>query len=251
MSPPPAGKRDGGVTARPARKPTRQAARAAGSTSSVRTRGSTADTVTDSLREAILDGLIPPSAWLREEDLAAQLQVSRTPVRVAIGRLVSEGLAIGEPNQGARVAPMTLEDILAVSEVREHLEGLAARLVARRATTETIARLEDIHLDFVDAAETNDGARAAKVNLEFHRAIREAANNQYLDRFLTLVEHGVRRVSIRALDIPYRTVGPVDEHRAILDAVISRQEDLAEAAARNHVRMAREARLKAFLQMNT
>src|SRR5688500_8283606 len=89
-------------------------------------RGSTSDDVTSAVREAILDGTLPPSTWLREHDLAAALQVSRTPVREALMRLADEHLVERVANRGSVVRPMTLEEVLAVYMVRETLEGLAA-----------------------------------------------------------------------------------------------------------------------------
>src|ERR1700753_2242511 len=95
-------------------------------------RGSASDAVTNALREAILDGTIAESTWLREEDLARELSVSRTPVREALRRLSDERLTNRVANRGSIVAPMTLDEVLAVYVVRESLEGLAARTVAQR-----------------------------------------------------------------------------------------------------------------------
>ena len=163
------------------------ARRLAGYLEKVPSRGSMADVVSDALREAILDGTIPPSSWLREEDLAAEMQVSRTPIREAIRRLTIEGLAIRVPNQGTQVASVSMEDILAVYAVRESLEGLAARLAAQRGKAELHEELRTLQKSYAAAAAAHDSVRIYEVNLEFHRAIREASNNQYLDNFLTLV----------------------------------------------------------------
>jgi DNA-binding GntR family transcriptional regulator len=213
--------------------------------------GSTADIVTDMLREEILDGQLAPSTWLREDELAGRLQVSRTPVREAIQRLIAEGLAIGIPNQGARVAPLTLEDILAVYAVREPLQGLAARLVAKRPHPEMIAELEEIHKQFVKAAENNETAVAAALNRRFHSTIHDATNNPYLQRFLTLAEHTIRRFGQSTLDIPERMTGSIAEHRAILDAIMMEDEEKAEELAKAHIRRARETRIAAYIRART
>lgn len=213
-------------------------------------RGSTADFVTEALREAILDGTVPASSWLREEELAAELQVSRTPIREAIRRLTSEGLAVRVPNQGTQVTPMTLEDILAVYTVRENLEGLAARLAAQRSSNELHQRLQDIHARFVDAMGFGDVARVSEANLAFHRAIREATGNPYLERFLTLVEHSVRRFGTSTFETRDRLEATVSEHEAILRAIAGGEPEQAEILARGHMRNAREARLSVFLKNN-
>lgn len=214
-------------------------------------RGATADAVTDALREAILDGLLPASTWLREEDIAAELRLSRTPVREAIRRLTSEGLAVRMPNHGTQVAPMAIEDILAVYTVRENLEGLAARLAAQRASEALRSRLRDVHERFRAAAEIGDAGTLAELNLEFHRAIREATGNRYLERFLTLVEHAVRRFGNSTFENPRRVDATVYEHEAILTAIVGGMAEDAEVHARSHMRSAREARLEAFLRANS
>lgn len=207
--------------------------------------------VTDALREAILIGTIPASSWLREEDLAAELQVSRTPVREAIRRLSSEGLAVRVPNQGAQVAPMTLEDVLAVYAVRENLEGLAARLAAQRSSDGLRMRLLQVHQEFVAATASGDVAAMAEANIAFHRAIREASGNPYLERFLTLVEHSVRRFGRSTFEASERMEATVAEHEAIMHAIVTGSPDEAEGQAREHMRRAREARLQMFLRANT
>jgi DNA-binding GntR family transcriptional regulator len=214
-------------------------------------RGSTADAVTDALREAILDGLIPASTWLREEDIAAELNLSRTPVREAIRRLTSEGLAARMPNQGTQVAPMAIEDILAVYTVRENLEGLAARLAAQRASNVLRDQLRDVHERFKKAVAAGDSGTVSELNLEFHRAIREATGNQYLERFLTLVEHAVRRFGKSTFESRDRMDATIYEHESILAAIVNGIADDAEVHARSHMRRAREARLAAFLKANS
>jgi DNA-binding GntR family transcriptional regulator len=213
--------------------------------------GSTADIITDSLREEILGGQLAPSTWLREDELASRLQVSRTPVREAIKRLVAEGLAVGIPNQGARVASITLEDILAVYAVREPLEGLAARLAAKRPSGATISELEAIHRQFVGATENGDSAAAARLNRRFHGAISAGTNNQYLQRFLTMAENTVRRFGQSTLEMPQRMTASVEQHRAIIDAIIMGDEDKADELAKSHLREAREARIEAYIKAHT
>jgi DNA-binding GntR family transcriptional regulator len=213
-------------------------------------RGETADAVTDALREAILDGMVPASSWLRETELAEELNVSRTPVREAIRRLGTEGLVIHVPNQGGQVAPMGLEDILAVYTVRENLEGLAARLAAQRIQASTGERLTAAHRLFKAAAERRDPTGMKQQNLDFHRAIRDAADNPYLQRFLTLVEHSVRRFGATTFEVPARMDETVAEHEALLNAILNGNGDEAEARARSHMNAARQARLNVFLRAN-
>ncbi|MQA94115.1 MAG: FCD domain-containing protein [Streptosporangiales bacterium] len=210
-------------------------------------RGRTTEAVTEALREAILDGVLAPSTWLREDMLAEIFEVSRTPVREALRRLADEGLMIKTAHHGTVVAGLSLEDILALYIVRENLEGLAARLAAARRPGSLITKLESVQSAMRRNAERGDDQRLVQQNLEFHRIIREAAGNPYLDRFLTQVEQAVRRLPGSTLTQPGRPEGMLLEHEAILDAIRTGNGEEAERSAKAHMRRAREIRLSALL----
>jgi DNA-binding GntR family transcriptional regulator len=203
--------------------------------------------VTEALREAILDGALQPSAWLREDDLARTLRVSRTPVREALRRLADEGLVVKTAHHGSAVAGLSLEDILALYVVRENLEGVAGRLAAVRCTNELLSGLEVAQKRLSQAAARGSAAEMARENLEFHRLLRTAAGNPYLDRFLTQVEHAVRRLPASTFAQQGRAEAVLAEHQAIIDAIRRRDGDAAEVAAKEHMREARNVRLAMVL----
>jgi DNA-binding GntR family transcriptional regulator len=206
--------------------------------------GSTTDVVTDALREAILEGALPESTWLREDELARDLGVSRTPVRDALRRLSDEHLAERMAHRGTVVAPMRLEDVLAAYAAREVLEGAAARTVANRPQPGTIEELQRIHAAMVEAFEHEDFEQLPKLNLEFHAALREGSDNPYLRRFLMQIEHVVRRVQSRTSGFTARAAETLEEHGAIVQAIIARDDELAAEVAQRHIRNAREARIR-------
>ncbi|MGO1173482.1 MAG: GntR family transcriptional regulator [Actinomycetaceae bacterium] len=210
-------------------------------------RGRTTEAVTEAMREAILDGVLGPSTWLREDELAQSLGVSRTPVREALRRLSDEGLTVKTAHQGTVVAPMTLEDLLALYVVREHLEGLAARLAAVRRPEGLVAELTDLNEALRRAYADGDIQAALHLNLDFHRALRDATSNPYLSRFLQQVEHAVRRLRATTFEAPGRVDDVVAEHQVMIDAVAAQDASAAEAAAKEHMRRAREIRLNAVL----
>ena len=210
-------------------------------------RGRTTEAVTEALREAILDGVMPPNTWLREDELAKAFNVSRTPVREALRRLADEDLAVKTTNHGTVVAPLSLEDILALYVVRENLEGVAARLAAHRCPPGLIARLDEVDERMRRAAEEGDVPALSRLNLEWHRALREAAANTYLERFLAQVEHAVRRMPSSTLSHPGRAEEAVCEHEAVTRAIEARDGEGAERLARAHMRRAREIRIAALL----
>lgn len=200
-------------------------------------RGQASDLVTQILREAILDGTLQPSSWLRESELVRELGVSRTPVREALQRLSAESLVTITARQGAMVSRMTVEDILEVYVVRENLEGFAAR----HRSQQHLDQLEVILSRMVRATPEGCPADLADLNLSFHKVIREAAANHYLDHFLTQVEFAVRRFGRTTFEIPGRAEEAMDEHRRIVEALRAGDAQEAERLAIEHMRRARIA----------
>jgi DNA-binding GntR family transcriptional regulator len=207
-----------------------------------------ADVIRETLREAILDSRFEPGARLREEELASYFGVSRTPVREALQVLRTEGIIEFSPNQGARVATLTTDDILALYLVREVLEGLAARLAAVRMKAAQRQQLLDILAEMEDATARNDPDEIADLNLKFHAQLRMAANNPYLNRFLEQVEHAVRRFGQTTFSYPGRIGTSMEEHRLIIDAVLSGDPAEAERVAIEHMQTARQLRLQMLIE---
>lgn len=210
--------------------------------------GHTTDRVTHVIREAILDGLLIPSTWLRELELARELSVSRTPVREALRRLAVEGLVTIEAHQGALVASMSMDDILEVYVVREELEGLAARLAAKHHAGRHVEQLAKLMDRMQEAAQEQDYSELASLNLAFHKVIRDAAGNAYLDRFLTQVEHAVRRFGRTTFAMPGRSKEALEEHRRLASAISSGDAETAEMLATQHMKRARELRIRALFE---
>ncbi|HEY2795402.1 MAG TPA: GntR family transcriptional regulator, partial [Micromonosporaceae bacterium] len=171
----------------------------------------------------------------------------RTPVREALRRLSDERLTQHVTHRGTLVAPMGMDDILAVYLVREGLEGLAAQLTASRQPPGLVAELAAVHKQMQAAAEAGNSAVMVTLNLKFHRLLREGSGNSYLERFLTQVEHAVRRFGRSTFEEPGRAATAVAEHAAILEAIATGDATLAAQRATEHMRRARDARIQAML----
>lgn len=210
-------------------------------------RGDTADAVTNALREAILDGALQSNTWLREDELAREFSVSRTPVREALRRLADEGLALKTANHGTVVASLSLDDVLALYVVRGQLEALAARLAAQRSPTGLVQGLQAIQRHMRQAGPTAPPSDLAKHNLEFHRELRTATGNIYLERFLLQVEHAVRRLPGSTFHIDGRLEQVLNEHQAIIDAISLQDPEEAAQSAQRHMSMARDLRIRMLL----
>ena len=176
--------------------------------------------------------------------MAKELSVSRTPVREALRLLELDGL-VTRSGQAAVVAPVTLESVVQLYEVRETLEGKAARLAAERGGAELGRELESCLEAMGQAAD--DAAEYARLNTVFHGAIRRATGNRYLERFLEQVESAVRRLGASTYETPGRTTEASEEHRRIATAIAEGDLERAEAASLDHMRRARELRIASLL----
>ncbi|UDY24771.1 GntR family transcriptional regulator [Nocardioides sp. Kera G14] len=206
------------------------------------------DAVYAQLVDRIFTGALAPGAPLSVPALAAELDVSRSPVRDSVQRLVAEGLAVSVPHAGARVIEVDDTVIAQVMTVRRLLDGLAAREATERATAAQAAELR--RLVEKQATEIEAGADPladARLDLEFHTAVRDLAANPTLSDALHRLDAKAHlHNSGLWADESSRSIA-LDEHRRIIDAIEIGDAEAAEAAAMAHVaavlvRMRRQAR---------
>jgi DNA-binding GntR family transcriptional regulator len=139
-----------------------------------------ADKAYELLKHRVVGGAYAPGEQLKEEHLARELGISRTPVRVALKRLVDDGLATADPNRGVRVAEWNDADIQETFELRALLEGHVAELAARRGGVALAAHLDELNEQMARAIEASGPAlpeRLQLLNAQFHRAILEASGS--------------------------------------------------------------------------
>ena len=191
--------------------------------------------------EAIDRGELRPGARLVETDLADRLGVSRTPVREALQRLETQGVAARD-GRSLRVATLDHDQLGELYEVRGVVEGLAARLAARHAAPEEIAHLVD--MVEADRAAIDDPTALALANRRFHRQLHRASHNRYLNQMLESMRRSMALISTTTLAAPGRGQQSLDEHAAIVAAIEARDEDAAQTAASIHISNAYRTRLK-------
>ena len=126
------------------------------------------EVVCETLREAIVDGVLKPGERLMEIQLAEELGVSRTPVREAIRKLELEGFVVMIPRRGTYVADMSIKDINEVYEVRTALDVLAAGLAAERITEEELEQMERLLVQIGEYIEQGDMDKIVEVDSQFH-----------------------------------------------------------------------------------
>jgi DNA-binding GntR family transcriptional regulator len=197
-----------------------------------------ADNVYDTLRQAIIEGKLPPGSRLSVPLLAQQFDVSRSPVREAVQRLVSDGLATEEPHRGAGVAVLDPTELVPLYEIREVLEGLAARLAAQHASDDELEQLADAHREHAAALDRGKASHHASLDLAFHAQLRLAAHHPELLSYLERVQ-GRIAIAILGGNPQVWSRHAIKEHQAILDAVLARDPRAAEEAARAHVQRVR------------
>ncbi|ADL47280.1 GntR family transcriptional regulator [Micromonospora aurantiaca] len=196
----------------------------------------------ESIKTRILGGAYEPGKKLSEEDLAAAVGVSRTPVREALRRLHAEGLVDWEANRGATVPAWREQDLEEIFELRALLEGYGAELAATRITPEEIARLRELcaEMEGYAAGQRRDRAdRIAVCNAQFHEIILGAGRNRRLSALLgavvqtPLVNRTFRRYDEAAM------ARSMSHHRELIDAFEARDRAWAGSVMRAHILAAR------------
>jgi DNA-binding GntR family transcriptional regulator len=191
------------------------------------------------LREQILTGALPPLARLVELQVAQQYDVSRTPVREALKRLVAEGMVIADPVRGMVVRDVDPAEVEDIYIIREVLDGLAARLAAERATPTDLTRLHLLMELMRESAQSQRWEAVVQTNIKFHEVLYAAARNERLALIGRSLQEAVGRYSPRALSDPERVSDVLAEHAEIVSALEASDLDAAEAAARKHLKAAR------------
>lgn len=192
-----------------------------------------ADDVYRTLRGDILMGRLRPRDHLVEVDLAVRLKVSRTPIRESLQRLAADGLIVSHRRRWI-VYEHTLDEIKDIYEVRMALEGYAARLACQRATAEQVQALQDF-FEQRPREPRRGNSWFVDFNTAFHQLITEAANNAYFqrladsNRFYSFNNQLAQHYDLRDVDESNH------QHAQILEAIVGRDPDAAERAARNHV----------------
>jgi len=191
----------------------------------------------DTLRVAIVAGVLKPGTPLRQDELATALGVSRIPVREALRRLEAEGLIDFEAHKGARVGSLCPAEIIEISEMRVALETLALRLSVPNLLESDIRESEAI-LDELD--QDLDLARACALHRRFHLGLLLRADRK---RLLALIESLYLRVErylrFQVGQLSYGNQGQ-SEHRQLLRACAQRNVGLACEILEQHIRIATE-----------
>lgn len=213
--------------------------------------GKLVDDLAGRILAKIFAGEYPPGSYLRQEALAEEFSVSRTPVREALRQLEAKGIIQHLPNQGALVLAPNARDIREAYQVRAELEGLAISLAVEWITDEQIERMRNAQKRFAEtvdkltvaARKSNAKTRLKNVpnwvesNDEFHAVVIEASGNRRLKQMIRDLHLGfTRNIMLSALTMDGRRMREnVSQHDAILAATIRHDPVEARKAMTHHI----------------
>lgn len=189
------------------------------------------------LRQMIVTGAVQPGDLLAETALAQEFEMSRTPIREALKQLEREGLVEVRARVGTFVRKPTQREIHEMFQLKEAFEGLAAGLLARRGRVPELLLLQENIAQSTEAVENGDAERYSQLVHEFHSTLVAGADNLKLSEHYDLLMNQLayHRIVSQTLSLPGRLRNSVNEHQAIIDAIISKDPLAAELVMRRHV----------------
>ncbi len=200
-----------------------------------------ADKVYEILKQRVISGAFAPAAQLKEEHLAHELGISRTPIRAALKRLVEDGLAVSDPGRGVRVAEWTESDIEETYELRGLLEGHAAALAAHRGSVDLADQLDALNDEMGQAIADGGSALALRlqdINSRFHRAILDGSGSPRLRGMLAGVIDMPVVIRSHFISTLQDKIQSLQHHRDLAAAVRVGDPELARQVMQLHLRVA-------------
>ncbi|MCL1127245.1 GntR family transcriptional regulator [Shewanella surugensis] len=188
------------------------------------------------LRKDIVEGVILPSSKLSETELSTKYTVSRAVIREAINRLSACHLVERKANVGARVVSLTRAGLIQLYQVRESLEGMAARLAAKNMSDEEISDLNSLLNTHFHEVQSGESYYQEAGDVDFHyRIILGSKNHHLISLLLDGTYHLVRMYRVQLGMSGPRVTTAFDEHKHIVQAISNRDEELAEMLMRRHI----------------
>lgn len=202
----------------------------------------TTDKTFISLRSDIIHGDITSGSKLSEQELSSRYKVGRSVIREAINRLEACHIVERRPNVGAKVVTLSEAGLSELYEVRESLEGMAARLAARNMTDSEITELSQLLNQHFETVKEGDSYYQEAGDVDFHYRIIMGSKNHHLINVLTNgIYHLVRMYRVQLGMQGPRVSSAFDEHKQIAQAISLRDEELAELLMRRHIMYSRNS----------
>jgi DNA-binding GntR family transcriptional regulator len=188
--------------------------------------------VAELLRQRIFARELEPGSWIDEMRLAEEYGISRTPMREALKVLAAEGLVTMKVRRGAYVTEVNEKDQRDVYHLLSLLEADAAAVVAERATDDELQELKSLHQELESAVEQTD--RFFAINERFHMRVLAIANNRWRDQMVADLRKVMKLNRHNSLLKTGRLAESLQEHRAIVQALLQRDPALSAQRVREH-----------------
>jgi DNA-binding GntR family transcriptional regulator len=193
------------------------------------------DTIADDLRSDILAGEFTPGERLLEVHLAERYTCGRAAVRAALVELTSEGLVERIANRGATVRRITIEDAIQITEARAALESLIAAHAARHASSQDCEELTRIVADMQSAVSEDRHQDYSELNAVLHRRLHELSQHRVAGDLVTNLRNQAAHHQYRLAMMPGRPAQSLEQHAAIVEAVVAGDENGASKAMHVHL----------------
>lgn len=188
------------------------------------------------LRKDIVEGVILSGSKLSETELSTKYSVSRSVIRESINRLEACHLVERKANVGARVVALTPEGLVELYQVRESLEGMAARLAAKNMSDQEVVDLNSLLSSHFQKVKTGETYYQEAGDVDFHyRIILGSKNSHLINMLINGIYHLVRMYRVQLGMAGPRVTTAFDEHKHIVQAISNRDEELAEMLMRRHI----------------
>jgi len=208
------------------------------------------EVVCETLRTAIIEGVLKPGERLMEIQVSEELGVSRTPVREAIRKLELEGFVVMIPRRGTYVSDLSIKDINEVFEVRTALDVLAAGLAAERITAEELEQMERLLVELGECIEQDDMGKIVEADSQFHDLLYSASRNMRLVGIINNLREQLTRFRSLSMAYPGRLKIMLGEHTRLVEALGRRNVALAKRLAGEHMANAEQTLLKNMLEQS-
>ncbi len=195
------------------------------------------------IRQMLVGGELVPGSKVVVRVLSERLNLSPTPIKSALAGLERDGFLTSIPHRGYFVPEVDVQDMREIYQLREVLDGVAARNAAALPSPGAFVHttLQPLYEEQVRLFQEDGGHGYSDVDVAFHRAIWHAAGNSRLAQFMDNLGGQLRFGSGSSSRYPGRIEDALDEHAAIMEAVANGDRDRAERLSREHVRHAADA----------
>ena len=204
----------------------------------------------ENIKTQIIEGNFTPGSWLREQELADAMEISRAPIREAFNQLEREGFIEILPRKGCKVISISEKEVEDIFEIREALESLA---IQKSLKNISISKLNQIAIKFERFKLESSGKKVRlqylSLDKEFHDLLIKNCNNQMLIKLLTSIQEKVHWLRGFSLD-NYSFAQSIEEHIAIINAIQRNNEKLVLRNLVRHLERAKESTIKEIREGN-